>query len=124
MPLVRSTAAAVHATPNAVMRTLAAPSVGAAELAVWEVSMSDGQAGPSHRVDHEQVWVVLQGSLSIGLDAGIETLRVGAGDAAILPAKCERRVVADGDVRALVSSVTPATVNTEDGGRRPLPWAV
>ena len=121
MPLVRSAAATVHTTPNAIMRTLAAPSVGAAELAVWEVAMSDGQAGPSHRVDHEQVWVVLQGALSVHL--GEETLQVGLGDAAILPAGDERRIVAGGDILALVSSMAAPSVHTQDGGRRALPWA-
>jgi len=62
MPLVRSSSAALHKTPNAVMRTLAAPSTGATELAVWEVSMTAGQAGPAHRVNREQVWVVLLGA--------------------------------------------------------------
>jgi len=121
MPLVLSNSAAVHETPNAVMRTLAAPSVGAIELAVWEVAMSDGQAGPPHSVDHEQVWVVLQGALSVHL--GEETLQVGPGDAAILPADDERRIVAVGDVRALVSSMAAPSVRTQVGGRRALPWA-
>lgn len=122
MPHVRFTSAAVHTTPHAVMRTLAAPSVGATELAVWEVTMTDGQAGPPHRVDHEQVWTVLQGALSVHL--GPETWSVSAGDAAILPAHDERRVVAHGDVRALVSSVAAATVRTQASDARPLPWAV
>jgi len=121
MPLVLSISAAVHETPNAVMRTLAAPSVGATELAVWEVAMTDGQAGPAHSVDHEQVWVVLQGALSVHL--GEETLQVGPGDAAILPVGDERRIVAEGDVRALVSSMAAPTVRTQDGGQRALPWA-
>lgn len=122
MPHVRSADAAVHRTPNATMRTLAAPSVGATELAVWEVTMTGGQAGPPHRVDHEQVWVVLSGGLCLHL--GAEILRVGAGDSVILPAEEERRVVAEADVRALVSSVASPMVQTQDGAERPLPWAV
>jgi quercetin dioxygenase-like cupin family protein len=122
MPLVRSASAALHTTPNAVMRTLAAPSVGSTELAVWEVTMTAGQAGPPHRVDHEQVWVLVEGALSVHV--GAEILQVSAGDAAILRADDERRVVADGNVRALVSSVAAPRVHTPDGGDRPLPWAV
>lgn len=122
MPLIHSASAARHETPNAVMRTLAAPSVGATELAVWEVTMTAGQAGPPHRVDHEQVWVVLQGALSVRV--GPDTLEVGTGDTVILPANHERQVVADGDVRALVSSVAGPTVHTQEGGDRPLPWAI
>ena len=52
-------------TPNAVMCTLAAPSLGTADLAVWTVEMRAGQAGPLHTADQEQVWVMLAGALAI-----------------------------------------------------------
>ena len=52
-------------TPNGVMRTLAAPSLGSSDLAVWTVEMRAGGAGPLHRAEHEQVWVVLEGRLAV-----------------------------------------------------------
>ena len=47
------------------MRTLAAPSLGSADLAVWTVEMRAGRTGPLHRAEHEQVWVVLEGRLAV-----------------------------------------------------------
>src|ERR687898_597866 len=45
----------IFETPNAVMRTLAAPSLGSSDLAVWTVEMRAGQAGPPHRAEHDEV---------------------------------------------------------------------
>ncbi len=58
----------MHRTPNAVMHTLAAPSTGANDLAVWTVEMRAGQQGPRHTADQEQVWVILDGTLIINGD--------------------------------------------------------
>src|SRR5918997_4610554 len=100
-----------HETPNAVMHTLAAPSTGAAELAVWTVEMAAGQAGPVHRAEHEQVWVVLDGTLAVN---GTEH---GAGETVVIAADQERQVVAPADVRALVASRGGGSVTTADGTR-------
>ena len=105
----------MYETPNAVMHTLAAPSTGTAELAVWTVEMHPGQAGPLHTADPEQVWVVLEGALTIN-----GTEQIGT---AVIPAHTERRIEAAQAARALVCSRGGATVTTPDGGTRPLPWA-
>lgn len=106
----------MHETPNAVMHTLAAPSTGASELAVWTVEMTAGQSGPVHSAEHEQVWVVLEGALSV---SGVEH---GAGETVVIAAGEERQIVAVEDARALVASRGGGTVTTADG-TRPLPWA-
>jgi quercetin dioxygenase-like cupin family protein len=103
-------------TPNAVMQTLASPSAGSKELAVWTVEMRAGQAGPEHTADREQVWVVLEGKLAVN---GTE---VGPGTAIVVPADVERQVTAPEAVRALVASLGGASVTTAEG-TRPLPWA-
>ena len=64
-------------TPNAVMRTLAAPSTGAAELAVWTVEMRAGQAGPPHTADREQVWTAAGWAKRFALD--LEPAETGYG---------------------------------------------
>jgi quercetin dioxygenase-like cupin family protein len=104
----------MHETPNAVMHTLAAPSTGTRDLAVWTVEMRAGQAGPAHTAEHEQVWVVLEGALTIN---GVE--QTGT---AIIPAGTERRIAASKDAKALVCSRGGTTVRTA-AGSRPLPWA-
>jgi quercetin dioxygenase-like cupin family protein len=103
-------------TANAVMRTLAAPSLGSSDLAVWTVEMRAGQTGPLHRAEHEQVWVVLDGRLAVN------DTEYAAGDAVVIAAGEERRVTAPEPVRALVSSRGGGTVSTAEG-TRPLPWA-
>ena len=107
----------IHETPNAVMRTLAAPSLGAAELSVWEVTMRAGQRGPEHVADREQVWFVLDGTLEV------DGTPVAAGEARTIPAGAPRQVAAPEDARALVASPAAPSVTTPDGGTRPLPWA-
>jgi quercetin dioxygenase-like cupin family protein len=104
----------MHQTPNAVMHTLAAPSTGTSDLAVWTVEMRAGQAGPPHTADQEQVWVVLEGALTIN-----GTEHTGT---AVVPAGVERRVEAPTDAKALVASRAPVKVATAEG-ERPLPWA-
>ena len=106
----------IFETPNAVMRTLAAPSLGSADLAVWTVEMRAGQAGPLHRAEHEQVWVVLDGRLAVN---GTEYV---SGETVVIAAGEERRITAPEPVRALVASRAGGTVTTAEGVR-PLPWA-
>lgn len=120
--LVTAAAAPRHETPNAVMRTLAAPSLGATDLSVWEVAMRQGQRGPVHKVDREQVWTILDGELEIVV-AG-ESCALVAGDTLRLPADATRQVTATTAVRAIVASPAGPTVTTATGPPRPLPWAV
>jgi quercetin dioxygenase-like cupin family protein len=121
MMITRADAAKVHATPNAVMRTLAAPSLGALELSVWEVSMTEGSAGPLHAADLEQVWVVLEGELHFELDG--DRVTASAGDSVTLAAGIPRRIHAPQPARALVASRAGGRASTADQGARALPWA-
>jgi quercetin dioxygenase-like cupin family protein len=121
MPIVTAAQAVVRETPNAVMTTVAAPSLGSDRLAAWEVVMRPGQRGPEHATDHEQVWVVLDGAAHVELDG--EALVARAGDTAILPAGTTRRIAAPEGLRAVVATTAGALVRTADGGERPLPWA-
>jgi quercetin dioxygenase-like cupin family protein len=111
-----------HETPNAVMRTLAAPSLGGSDLSVWEVAMRAGQQGPLHAINREQVWTVASGSLRV--QAGGETFIAGPGDTLCLPSNVRRQIAAITDARALVASPAGPTVTTVDGDSRPLPWGV
>jgi quercetin dioxygenase-like cupin family protein len=122
MTLTAAADAARHETPNAVMRTLAAPSTGSAELAVWEVTMRTGQRGPVHTVDREQVWLVLAGRLRARI--ADETSVAEAGDTLVVAAGAERQIAADADLTAIISSPAGPRVTTPDSpDGRPLPWA-
>jgi quercetin dioxygenase-like cupin family protein len=121
VPVITAAQAVVHETPNAVMTTVAAPSLGADLLAAWEVRMRPGQRGPQHTSDQELVWVVLEGAAHVHLDG--EALVAGAGDTAILPAHATRTIAAPAGLRAVGATTGGALVRTPEGGERPLPWA-
>lgn len=93
MPVVRHTESRRSETPNAVMTTLASPSQGGAGQSVWRVDMRPGSEGPPHTFTVEQVWTALAGAADVELDG--ETLRLEAGDTAVLPAGVPRQVRAD-----------------------------
>lgn len=108
-------------TPNAVMTTLASPTVGGAAHAVWRVSMRPGQAGPHHRCDQEQVWTVLGGRATVQVAGGERN--VGPGDTIVLPPEVVRRVVAGPaeGLEAIVVAGPGARVTEPDGTDRGTP---
>ena len=88
-------------TPNAVMTTLASPSLGGtAPLSMWLVDMRTGQQGPLHVFDVERIWHVLQGKVDIAVDARHVVL--GPGDTLVLAAGAQRQVSALADARVVV----------------------
>ena len=93
MSVIRGGQARRTETPNAVMTTLASPTLGGARQALWRVDMTGGQAGPLHAFDVEQVWTVLGGGASVQLDGA--TVTIGPGDTIVLPAGAPRRITAD-----------------------------
>jgi quercetin dioxygenase-like cupin family protein len=114
MPIVRAHDARRHETPNAVMSTLASPSLGSAELSLWHVAMSAGQRGPEHTFDIEQVWTVVSGAADVELDG--ETHALTPGDTLILSAGAIRRIAAgDGGFEALVAARAGARALLTDG---------
>lgn len=80
-------------TPNAVMTTLASPTQGGSQQAVWRVEMVPGAVGPVHAFDTEQVWTILDGGAEITLDGVVES--AGKGETVVLPADARRQVRAD-----------------------------
>ena len=122
-PLVGPEAARTTETPNAVMTTLASPTLGpTAGLSLWEVAMDDGQQGPVHAFDAEQVWHVVEGELAI--DAGGAVRAVPAGASVVLPAGVDRQVTARGRTRAIVAGHGTSRVQVpgEATDRGTPPW--
>jgi quercetin dioxygenase-like cupin family protein len=103
MPVIHAAATRRIQTPNAVMTTLASPTLGNAEHAVWRVEMRGGQAGPLHAIDTEQIMAVVAGGATVEL--GSDVLTAAAGDAIVLPADLPRRITAASDgLVAIVSA--------------------
>lgn len=111
-------------TPNAVMTTLASPSRGSSALSTWQVRMEAGAQGPEHRMDQEQVWTVMAGSLTVR--TGDRTETVATGQTLVVPADTPRRFTAgDAGTEALVAMPAGGQVSVPGGEKDgPLPWAV
>jgi quercetin dioxygenase-like cupin family protein len=110
-------------TPNALMTTLASPSLGpTARLSLWLVEMQAGQQGPLHVFDSEQVWHLLGGAAEITVDGA--PLALGPGDTVVLPAGAERQVKTDGGARLVVCGHgdAAALVPGEAESRGTPPW--
>lgn len=93
MPVIRSGDARRTTTPNGVMTTLASPTQGGAERAIWRVDMPAGTEGPLHAFDTEQIWTLLTGGCTLEIDG--ERLHVAPGDTMVLPADVTRQIFAD-----------------------------
>jgi quercetin dioxygenase-like cupin family protein len=110
-------------TPAGVMTTLASPSLGNAQTAVWRVEMRPGAAGPVHVIDVEQIWTVVSGGVSVVV--GDDTMTAGTGDTVILPGDATRQVTAGPQgLTAIVAAPADAHAVTPDGTRVVPPWVV
>jgi quercetin dioxygenase-like cupin family protein len=123
MNRIRKTEARVIETPAATMRTYVSPTTPVpAPVAVWRTEMAAGSAGPVHRVDADQVLVVLEGTLVAELQGHRED--VPAGDCLLLPAGVERRLTAgDAGVVTLTTSRPGAMAHAGTAEPVPVPWA-
>lgn len=92
MTLVRHAESRRSETPNAVMTTLASPTLGGARSAIWRTEVKPDVKGPVHVFDVEQIWTFLEGEATIELDG--ETSTAGPGDTAVLPAHATRQLIA------------------------------
>ncbi|MGI8712396.1 MAG: cupin domain-containing protein [Solirubrobacteraceae bacterium] len=108
-------------TPNAVMTTLASPTVGGAGRSLWRVEMSPGVAGPSHRFDVEQIWTALGGAATVELDGDRHALVPG--DTIVIAPGLPRRVIADQTegFSAIVTAAPEARAAMLDGTDRGVP---
>ena len=120
MSVIRAAEARPHETPNAVMSTLASPTLGGSQLAVWRVAMDPGASGPAHSIDVEQVWTVLHGRAEVTV-AG-DVLAIAEGDTIVLPAGVLRRMAtAEAAFEALVAAAPGGRALLADGTDRGVP---
>lgn len=108
---------AMHTTPNATM--LRYPGT---DVALWRTEMASSASGPLHRIDTDQVVVLVEGVLEVHLADEVRTL--GPGDAVLLPAGCERQLVAGGAGAVTLSAALPGGVaRVGDGDPVTVPWS-
>lgn len=124
MPHLTAHEARVTATAAATMRTFASPTTDApVPLAVWRTEMAPGSVGPVHRVDRDQVVVVVAGRLTADVDG--EPTSVSAGDALLLPTGARRQLSASGSAAlvTITASLPGASAVVGNGDPVPVPWA-
>jgi quercetin dioxygenase-like cupin family protein len=110
-------------TPNAVMHTLASPTLGpTTALSMWRVTMAEGQRGPLHVFDSEQILTVLRGRATVTV--ADKTVELGECDTIALPAGVLRQIGAAADLEALVTghAAARARVPGEERDRGTPPW--
>lgn len=83
MPFIPAADARHHEIPEARFTTLAAPSSGARENAVWMVTLAPGATGLPHTVTREETFVAIAGAAR-AVVAG-ETHDVTPGSALVVP---------------------------------------
>lgn len=120
MKILEESTRRVTETPNAVMTTLASPTLGATERSVWLVDMRPGAEGPVHAFDSELVWAILEGEGLLRYN-GRETA-IRAGDTLVLPAGEMRQLVGgETGFRSVVVAQGASAVMREDGGAGGVP---
>ena len=105
-------------------RSLAVPSTGTRELAVWTVEVAPGAQSELHSVDREEVLVVQEGNLS--MTEPDRVVHAGPGDALIVPAHqpIQLRNASD-QAPARFTAVTSAGMKGMVGGQLfSPPWAL
>ena len=124
MAVVRMIDAPTFAVDGFHFTGLTAPSRGATELCTWRLEIEPNAKSDAHWLDHEEVFVVLDGSIIVSV-AG-ESVQLNAGDALSIPAQTLLQLMGGGESNAHAVVCIPAgTQATMADGREvgTPPWA-
>jgi mannose-6-phosphate isomerase-like protein (cupin superfamily) len=96
MPIIHAPEEATHDIGAARFTSLATPSRGSLETAVWQVELEAGAPGAPHSLTREEVFVVIEGIAEVRLGdfRGV----AGQGDAIVVPADTEFVLANGGDL--------------------------
>ena len=122
MSIIQAPAAATHDIGPARFTSLATPSRGSTETAVWQVEIEAGAPATPHSLTREEVFVVLDGTASvrIGSVAGL----AHEGDAIVVPADTEFELSNGGDGTLRLLCCFPVGGQARlDGATFTPPWA-
>ena len=123
MPVIPAPASATHDLDGARFTSLATPSRGSRDTAVWQVEIEPGTPAVPHSLTREEVFVVLDGEAAV--EIGGEAGTAGPRDAIVVPAEVEFRLSNAGStpLRLLCCLPVGGQARTEDGGTFTPPWA-
>lgn len=124
MSLTRAADAPTYTLPGVRFIGLTAPSRGASELCTWRLEVEPGSAGDAHTLNHEEVFILLDGTLTITV--ADEEINLAEGDALAVPAETLLQVGNPGDrpAHAIVCVPTGIRATFADGREFGTPpWA-
>ena len=123
MPVLTTPESATHRLEGTAFTSLATPSRGSSDLAVWSVEIAPRTPGTPHSLTREEVFVVLVGEASVRLDGEQATARPG--DAIVVPPGIPFEVANDDDsvLRLLCCMQAGGQARLADGTLITPPWA-
>ena len=123
MSVVRAPAAATHTLGSTRFTSLATPSRGSLETAVWRVEIAPGTPATPHSLTREEVFVVLEGEATVEIDGVRQSARPG--DAIVVPAEVELALANEGEqpLRLLCCLPVGGQGRIADGDPFTPPWA-
>ncbi len=123
MSIVPAPPAPTHDLGGTRFTSLATPSRGTTETAVWQVEIDAGVPATPHSLTREEVFVVLHGVASVRLDGVTST--ADPGDAIVVPAgvALELSTSGEGPLRMLCCLPVGGQARLDDGSSFTPPWA-
>jgi quercetin dioxygenase-like cupin family protein len=123
MAVIPAPAAPTHSLGATRFTSLATPSRGSRETAVWRVEIAPHTPSTPHALTREEVFVVLDGVASVVLDGSRST--ASAGDAIVVPAETEFALSNDHDLPLRLLCCLPVGGRGRIDGGAPFvpPWA-
>ena len=105
MPIVKSDDAPEFDLAGVRVHGLSSPSRGALETMSYRVDLGPGQRLPDHTHDHEEVFHVLSGTITVSLDG--EETPLGPGDTVMVPPGVSHFSYADGAQASALLAMMP-----------------
>lgn len=123
MPVLTAPAAPTHDLGGARFTSLATPSRGATDTAVWKVEILPGTPATPHALTREEVFVVLEGKASVRIAGNAS--QAEAGDAIVIPPGTEFELAnaGAGPLRLLCCLPVGGQARLADGSTFTPPWA-
>jgi quercetin dioxygenase-like cupin family protein len=122
MPVLREQDAVAHRLHGATFNSFVAPSSGSNELCAWRLEVAPGTVGVPHRVNREEVLLVLSGEVTATIEQVATTVR--AGEVAFVPAGALVRLdnASEAPAAAWVTTSTGLEATLPDGSSISPPW--
>jgi quercetin dioxygenase-like cupin family protein len=121
MPIFSHADSANYTTAGSTFAAYINSARGSSQLCAWRLTVPPGTPGVAHRPSHEEVLLVLEGTLHVTIDD--DSNQLGTGSVVHVPADSLFRVGSADGGSAWVTTTSGLTATTEDGAVITPPWA-